>query len=124
KEEPNSDRERKREFLQEVTDQHTQAMPAPSYSTRAYTANVRRAQSSQENLAARSRPLSDISWRSLPSRKTRCAACSQASSASGGIKWAASPATSGSEAAFDASTGHPDAIASRTGRPNPSYREG
>ncbi len=35
-------------------------------------------------------------------------------------RMAASPTTSGNEEAFELMTGHPQAIASRTGSPNPS----
>lgn len=42
----------------------------------------------------------------------------------GSTKSAAFPATSGNEELFEAITGQPDAIASMTGNPNPSYNEG
>jgi hypothetical protein len=45
-------------------------------------------------------------------------------SGSGPVTIAASPAISGSEARSETITGQPHAIASITGSPNPSYREG
>jgi len=46
----------------------------------------------------------------------------QALSSPGSSKMAASPPASGREAAFELTTGVPQAMASRTGSPNPSYK--
>ena len=51
-------------------------------------------------------------------------ALTKASVSSGSINTAESCSTSGKDAALDAITGHPHACASKTGIPNPSYKEG
>ena len=76
----------------------------------------------------------ELRARSSPAARRRSIAGPPASSArsapaiaarsSGSKSSAASPATSGSEEAFEHATGTPRAIASSTGRPKPSYSEG
>ena len=76
------------------------------------------------NRAARIKP-----WaRRLTRRPAELSTCSIASARSSGLYgskyFTASPPTSGSEAAREQMTGVPHAIASRTGKPNPSIFDG
>ena len=64
----------------------------------------------------------NVFWRSSCSRSSPILAAS-ASTSEGGTYRAASPPISGSDVRFAAITGAPQDMASRTGRPNPSYSE-
>ena len=85
---------------------------------------TRRAQASQLNVAARARPRSAAACARHRARAARAMAAAKPSTSSGAIGVAASPATSGSEPPDDTTTGTPHAIASSTGRPKPSSRDG
>src|SRR5690606_11352376 len=95
----------------------------PSHAAR-YTAAVSRAVRSQENSRARASPRSRSSARSVASPMSRSIAAASASTSRGSTSSAASPATSGSDDVSDVITGAPQAMASSTGRPKPSYSEG
>ncbi len=83
-----------------------------------------RATSSQEKRRARSRPRSPSSRAyEGPSRSRRRPSAMSALSSTF-ARMAASPATSTCDELLPARTGAPQSIASRIGRPNPSYREG
>ena len=69
-------------------------------------------------------PRSISSWRRDLSSIMRSMAAARPSVSNGSIKSAASPATSGRELVLLQMTGVPQAIASRIGKPNPSYSEG
>ena len=78
----------------------------------------------REKVAARARPLAHSVSCVFRSVTTRVMASVQALLSCGSSRMPASPSTSGIDAAREAMTGRPHAIASTIGRPNPSYREG
>jgi hypothetical protein len=89
-----------------------------------YTAAVWRAVAFQVSWAARARPAAMQRARSAGSRTSASMASPSAPVSSGSTSSAAPCATSGSEVAFEVTTGTPDAKASTTGMPKPSYSEG
>src|SRR5439155_7246008 len=93
-------------------------------STASYTSAVSRAVRSQGNSRALASPRAVRSWARPSSSHTRRIPSAIASTDSGSTSTAASPATSGSDERSEVTTGHPHAIASSTGRPKPSNRDG
>src|SRR2546426_1616924 len=89
-----------------------------------YTSSVSRAVRFHVNSEARARPRDRNCARRSSSLSTPTIASVQAFTSSGSSRIPASPTTSGMDAARDAITGVPHAIASSTGRPNPSYNDG
>src|SRR6266545_460117 len=99
---------------------HGDGSPAASASTAA----VPRAAASQENFAARSGPAAARRSRVTTSSRTRSICRANPAESHGSAKRAAPPATSRRASAVEATTGVPQAMASRTGRPKPSASEG
>ena len=91
-----------------------------AYSTLSYTFNVSLAVFSQENSLACVNPLDMRFLFRPPSVKTAYTASAKFLVSLGLTNMAVSPKTSGSYPALDATTGQPQAIASRGGNPNPS----
>ena len=78
----------------------------------------------QEKFFACSKPAEISFSRNLEFIKILETASAIALVSSGLTRTAALPATSGMLVVFEVVTGHPHCIASRTGRPKPSYNEG
>ena len=89
-----------------------------------YTASISFAVRAHEKRLECSKPLCARSRRRSGLVARRNIASARASVLVGSIVSAASPAISPSDDVLDVSTARPDAIASTTGRPNPSYRDG
>src|SRR3989338_1522596 len=89
-----------------------------------YTATVSSAHRCQLKLPACSNPLRFASLRHCSSSNPTLIKLLNVSISFGSHMAAASPATSGKEDEFEQTTGMPDAIASNTGKPNPSYNDG
>ena len=85
---------------------------------------VSRAVSSQLNVRGPRGPAARSRSRSAVSVSRRSMPAAMSSMSCGSTSSAASPAVSGSAETFDVRTGVPQAIASRTGSPNPSYSDG
>src|SRR3990172_11457321 len=84
----------------------------------------RRADFSQENNLDRARPFPIISLRTFLPDNTFFIADARPGISCGSMSMQASPATSGIDDVVDDMTGHPHCMASSTGSPNPSYRDG
>src|SRR5438132_1945663 len=93
------------------------ADPAAHSASRRYTSSWARAHASQLNSRARASPRSAYG---AGSSSTASIARAMSPADRGSKSSAASPHTSGSEVAFEAATGQPQAIASSGGRPKPS----
>jgi putative sugar O-methyltransferase len=83
-----------------------------------------RANDAQESSRARAMPRSRSSAQRAGERRSRSSAAVMLAVSRGSAYSAASPPTSGSEDTFDVITGAPAAMASSTGSPNPSPKEG
>src|SRR5262245_60705280 len=92
--------------------------------TRSTIARWARTEASHVNARVRARPRSARSRLTLGSRSTCSTALAICSGRCGSTKSAASAHTSGSAPVRAATTGHPRAIASKAGNPNPSYSDG
>ncbi len=92
----------------------------PFYTTCLYTLRVSWAVFSHEYDLARSRPLATRAFRKESSFRTLRMAEDNAVVSSGSTIKPASPITSGSDEVLLVTTGVPQAIASKGGRPNPS----
>ena len=88
------------------------------------SAQSRSAAVDQENVAARARPRARAAARARGVFRQHRQLAASAASSPGGTKMAAPPLTSRSAATSVATTGVPQAIASTTGRPNPSKCDG
>ncbi len=89
-----------------------------------YTSSVRRAACSQLKRAACARPFVRISSRNAAFANTVSIAAASAAGCRISTRRAAFPATSGRLEPSEQITGAPQAIASSTGSPNPSYNDG
>src|SRR2546429_7106590 len=88
-----------------------------------YTAIVCSAALRQENSEARANPRERHRLASSASLSSLPTASAIPLASIGSNTWAPSPATSAREPPFEVTTGQPHDIASKIGRPNPSYRE-